>query len=605
MAEEKLQISVYRINNESDLFPEDGNHFSSIVEHIKTKGFNNQNINNSNSDYQIELFYKKNPLNPKWKDFLSMVVEDKQDILKKDQSWAESFVMILLKNSTNNLYVVVGGLLGYHAIEDFIDDDFGVDILSRLITKEDKILKYVKEKSVMGGILGTTKFFRKNYNFFENDSFGKIYQELKTSLNKDMLQNQFGFSLDDIKEESTCIAKSSFRINKSINLDQLFQVISGCEYVLENPNNDSNLKPISINNVEKIVKKRNLELVENLEDELLDQLWRKYNEEEGSLGFDLCHKEFEQYLTASKYVVKKNLSENNLFGDFEFKELNDIYDLFKQIKKTENTPTNKNDFIELMRVLKIYSYGEENQRYPLTKGWVLNHIFGDVSLKEQKYFLIDNVWYRIKDSFIKELNESCQSFFKNNYCGKLDKQWNHPQEGEDQYIQKYIAANSKNDRTIILHKITPDYVEPCDVLLWDDVNAYLFHIKAGFTNNMRDLCSQIFIAANKIKQDLNSSKDYIAKIYDQVQSKKISENDYLKSIGAQTDNITKEEFIEILSSKKLIFVLSVLDVGANQRDLKINMSDFNSSIAKFSLQELVKGMKGIDMEFMVSQIAKQ
>src|SRR3989339_699847 len=118
MAEEKLQISVYKINDESDLFSENGSHFSVIVERIKAKGFDSQNINNSNNDYQMRLFYKKNPLNPKWKGFLSTVVEDSQDILKTNQSWAESFVMILEKNSTNNLYAVVGGLLGYHAVED-------------------------------------------------------------------------------------------------------------------------------------------------------------------------------------------------------------------------------------------------------------------------------------------------------------------------------------------------------------------------------------------------------------------------------------------------------------------------------------------------------
>ncbi len=605
MAEEKLQISVYKINNESDLFSENGSHFSAITEHVKAKGFDSQNINNSNNDYQMRLFYKKNPLNPKWKGFLSTVVEDNQDILKTNQSWAESFVMILEKNSTNNLYAVVGGLLGYHAVEDFIDDDFGVDILSRLITKEDKILKSVKEKSVMGGILGTTKFFRKNYNFFENDSFGKIYQELKTSLNKDILQSQFGFSLDDVKEESTCIAKSSFRINKSINLGQLFQVVNGCEYVLQNPNNDPNLEPISINNVEKVVKKRNQNLIENLEQTLFDQLWKKYNGEEDSFDFDLCHKEFEQYLTASKYIVRKNFSESNFFENFEFKELEAIDTLFEKIKELEDAPNNKEDFKNLIEELKIYSYGEEDQKYPLTKGWVLHHIFGDVSVEDQKYFLIDNSWYKIKDIFIKELNDSCQSFIKNNHYDGLSNRWNYPADDENTYIQNYITENPKVSKVIVLDKITPNNIEPCDVLMWDDSNLYLFHVKASFGNTMRDLCSQIFIAANKIKHDLVSSGEYIGKIYDQLVSKKTSEDDYFKKIGKQTDRITKDEFINIIKTKKPIFILAVLDTAQTQRDLKINVSDFGSSIAKFSLQELIKGMKGIDTDLRITQISKQ
>lgn len=135
--------------------------------------------------------------------------------------------MLILNNSSKNLYAVTGGL-GYHAIQEFIDDDFGVDILSRLISKEDKILKSVKEKSVMGGILGTTKFFRKDYNLFENDGFGKIYQELKSRLNKDILKTKFGFSDEDLRKDSSCIAKTSFKINKSITFEQMFQIIDGC-----------------------------------------------------------------------------------------------------------------------------------------------------------------------------------------------------------------------------------------------------------------------------------------------------------------------------------------------------------------------------------------
>jgi len=166
MTEEKLQIAIYKINEESNLFSETENMLSILSNHIESKGFSSQELeSNLNESYEIKLFYKKNPLKPKWKLFLKDIAKTEQDILKENQSWNESFVMLLLNNSSNNLYAIAGGL-GYHAIQEFIDDDFGVDILSRLISKEDKILKSVKEKSVMGGILGTTKFFRKNYNLF-------------------------------------------------------------------------------------------------------------------------------------------------------------------------------------------------------------------------------------------------------------------------------------------------------------------------------------------------------------------------------------------------------------------------------------------------------
>ena len=213
MEEEKLQIAIYRIDTENNLLFEAEDRFAYLGECIKGKGFSSPDLPEALiDDYQIGLFYKKSPSKPKWKDFFNGIVKDDQDILKLNQGWIESFVILSLNNISNNLYAIAGGS-GYHIIQEFIDDDFGVDILSCLITKEDKILKSVKEKSVMGGILGSTKYFRKNYNLFENDGFGKIYQELKACLDKNILQNQFGFSAEDLKKESACIAKTSFKIS--------------------------------------------------------------------------------------------------------------------------------------------------------------------------------------------------------------------------------------------------------------------------------------------------------------------------------------------------------------------------------------------------------
>ncbi|MCK4540378.1 TIGR04141 family sporadically distributed protein [Candidatus Parcubacteria bacterium] len=603
MEEEKLQIAIYRINTENDLLFEAEDSFACLSERIKSKGFSSQNLQDDLiGDYDIGLFYKKSPLKPKWKDFFNGIAKDNQDILKLNQGWTESFVILFLNNISNNLYAITGGS-GYHVIQEFIDDDFGVDILSCLITKEDKILKSVKEKSVMGGILGATKYFRKNYNLFENDGFGKIYQELKACLDKNILQDQFGFSAEDLKKESACIAKTSFKINKAITFNQIFQIIDRCEYILENPDNDPRLKPISINNVEKIVKKKKQRLIRELENELFNQLWKRYCDENENIDFDLCHKDFEKYLTASKYIVKKNISKNNLFDDFEFtddKKLENIDELFKQIKELDGSPSDKDELESLIKSLKIYSYNDEDEINELTKGYVLHHIFGDVSFDGKKYFLIDNNWYKIKDDFIDELNQSCESFINSNHDDGLDKKWNYPTISENQYNESYLGEN----KTIVLDKITPDNIEPCDILKWDDENLYFYHVKAGFGNTMRDLCSQIFIAANKIKKDINSSKEYIGKIYDQLKNKKGSTDEYFDKIGKQTEIVSKDDFINFFTSKKLVFVLSVLDT-ATERNLKTDISEFNSNIAKFSLQELVKAMKGIDVEFRIIQIFKQ
>lgn len=442
MEEEKMQIGVYQIALDSDLF-QDENKLDTLTQTIESKGYTQQKISDEIDGFSLKLLYGVKPQNPKWKKFLSQVTTDNQPISEVNKSWTESF--ILLAQNEDNIYAVTGGL-GFFIIQDYINQDFGIDVISRLIKKEDKIIKATKEKSVVGGVIGSSKNFRKNYNLFENDSFGKIYQELKANLDKGILQSKFGFNQDDLKKDSFCIAKTSFRINKSITFEQLFEIIKGCEYLI------NNVDAIAINNVEKIVKKKNQILISNLENELFSQLWNRYQQPENyNIDFDLCHKEFEKYLTASKYIVKKNLSNKNFFDNFVFEELDNVDLLFSKIKELDDT-------------------------------------------------------------------------------------------------------------------------------------LFFYHVKAGFGNTMRDLCSQIIIAANRIKGSKLGDKKYLKKIYKQMKDKSSSTDEYYKKVAKQTESLTESEFLSLFD-KNLIFILAVLDTGTSERNLN-EIEKFKSNIAKFSLQEL-------------------
>jgi len=119
---------------------------------------------------------------------------------------------------------------------------------------------------------------------------------------------------------------------------------------------------------------------------------------------------------------------------------------------------------------------------------------------------------------------------------------------------------------------------------------------------MRDLCSQITVAARRIILDINSEKSYITKLFNGLVSYKDSENDYLKTIGQQSESTNIESFKRIFD-KNIVFVLSVLDKSKNQREL-LNIETFNSNIAKFSLQELSKEIRGLNLHLKITQIQK-
>lgn len=126
MAEGKLQIGICKIEED---------HITHLPSIISKKGFRQQELERKKiSGYKLELFYQRKPSDPKWKDFLCSLAKEGQAVLGEKQSWAEGFILLLLDNSQKNLYAVTGGP-GYFAIQDYIYEDFGIDVFSRLRTK--------------------------------------------------------------------------------------------------------------------------------------------------------------------------------------------------------------------------------------------------------------------------------------------------------------------------------------------------------------------------------------------------------------------------------------------------------------------------------------
>tara|TARA_R110000868_G_scaffold159618_4_gene388587 strand:- start:300 stop:2051 length:1752 start_codon:yes stop_codon:yes gene_type:complete len=575
---QKLQVSIYKIA--------EGETIETLCEKAIGRKFSEQTLAVTSKDgFDLKLYYQVKPSDPKWKGFAEAVAASGADILQQKKSWMEGFVLFLSKDDKS--YAVTGGH-GHFVIQDCIDADFGIDIFSRLIKKEDKILKSTREKSLVGGVLGTTKYFRKNFNLFENDSFGKIYQELKASIDKDILISKLGFTKEDIEKDSLCVAKSSFRINKDVSFDQLLTLIDGCEAILA-------AEPsVLINSVEKISKKKDRLLIESLNADLLKQLWDRYSQLDEAVDFDICGDELEKYLTASYYVVSRGSRDRNLFGDAEFKDLSNADILFDALRDLNKKPKDQAAFDKLVRNLKILSYDDAG--ILLTRGCFLDHLLGDVPYGGKRYFYIDKTWYLIKDTFVDGLNEHCNSFISKHSIN-MDKTWAATLKDENAYNRQYLGEVN----TIVLDKITPENIEPCDVMRWDDDNLYLYHVKSGFGNTMRDLCAQITIATNRIQQDIVADKTFVRKIY-QALKNKIGGDEYFDAAGRQTEKISEDDFTNLFD-KNITYVLAVLDNATTQRDIT-KMELFKSNIAKFALQELSKDMRVLDANLRVAQIRR-
>jgi uncharacterized protein (TIGR04141 family) len=328
---------------------------------------------------------------------------------------------------------------------------------------------------------------------------------------------------------------------------------------------------ITVNDIKKIDPKRHDEFIQKLEKEVFDTLWDKKLDEEWLLSnIDLRHKNFEKYVLADTYNFSRESYDSNSLL------------LYKIMDKFKNN--SKKDFIKKFKTNFLRTLDSEDVR--LTNDTIFNHFIYEFTFDTKSYFLINGKYYEITNDFKEILNESCKNFINENYDSGLEKTWGDTTEGI------YNLEYKGDEKTIVLDTITPENIEPCDILKYDDEHVYFYHVKKGFNGSMRDLTNQVFLAASRIQEDKRSEFKYLTSVYEKMQ---ISDT-YKGQVN------TLEEFIKILN-KKPIFILAVKDDAKKDRDLK-DIKKFSSNIAKFSLNELVGNMRNLGVDFKITQIKR-
>ncbi|MDR6404147.1 MULTISPECIES: DUF6119 family protein [Chryseobacterium] len=591
---EKIQNNLYLLrdevrerNSRKQLITKNVD-FDYLNKFFRKKDFKEQKVQEDLSDlYDIKVYYKIIPSDVKWKDFISNVVEADQNILKLNKSSSESYIILFQNKITNKIYASTGGY-AHITVKEIATTDFGIEILARIVKIDDKALKSVKERNLTGGIQGEIKFFRNDYNLYDNDSFGKIYNELNALLTKEILVKSFGFNLKDLNNNSLCIAKDSFSIKKSISFDELLKIIKRCEYLLENED------PIEINSVNKISRSEAI-LKENLFDTLVKHAYQNYIDSNNFYSIEISNKEFDKYFQAIKtklsFYFKRKLQE--IIFDDVFREFQSV--LLKIIEVCGES-LNYEDFKKIIESAKLETFDEND--ITLTSDNLSSHFCSEIIYDGQNYFLLEKDWYQIKKSFIDSINEQTSYFITENfYSGPTLSRWQGSSEND------YNASYFKKTDTYVFDKFPHQNIEACDVLKIFKDEIYFYHIKKGFDNSMRDLCNQVYIASRKVFEDVKNDYKYLEGLYDLVKGNN-GKTDYSKDAKKQFGTVTKKQFINKLKDKKIIFVLAVLDTSDSGRSLTNEISKFDSNIAKFTLVELSKNMRNLGVNFQILQLEK-
>lgn len=555
---------------------------------LRSKNYREQDVQpNLSKNYEIKVYFKRNKSPIKWKGFIKTIVTEDQDILKYNDNFVESYTILVRNIKTGKFYASTGGY-SHTIIQEIATNDFGINILARIVKPEDKALKSSKEKNLTGGVQATIKYFRNDYNLYENENFGNIYNELNAAISKKQLVEIFGFTIKDLRNDSLCIAKNSFSLKKSISFPELLSIISKCEKMI------STQKPLAeINNVEKVNKSSTI-LLELLEEEVEKKLFENYKNSDAFFSVEVSHKEFEKYFSASYSKLDIVIKRKRITIEFE-ETVRDIQIILDAIRKYKDD-LDFNDFQK--SIDSAYFETFDSDGILLTRDSLFSHFCSEVNIDGKSYFLIEKDWFEIRQSFIDKINDQCGSFIESNdYTGPIMQKWI----GNDE--NDYNASYLNKPNTFVFDKFTPQNIEACDIMKIDNDKIYYYHVKKGFNNSMRDLCNQVLIAARKVSEDTKMKYVFHQMLYEKVENNN-GDSDYSKEAKKALLKTSKGDFLNLMKGKKVIFVLAVLDKSDKNRTLKKDLKKYNSNIAKFCLNELAKNMRGLGVEFQILQLEK-
>jgi uncharacterized protein (TIGR04141 family) len=538
--------------------------------------------------FEVRIFSAFRIYAPKWRTFLLPIL-DARTPLADCENLTNSFICFI--GYEDQLFAITGGQ-GSFAIERYTSDNFGLEILVRLFEKHSKVIKSIQDRGVTGIVLGQTKFYRGDQRFSDENQFGKIFKQVKAELSKRILTKTFGFAEADLNRSvSGCQAKSSFQINKAIDFDTLLSLVKRFVDILKLP------EKFVLNKVTLISKRdsKKVKLLKALNTALVEKIYEDYKA--GNIpDVDVCHKDFELYLTASLFYIIIDKEER-----IELHNPPSLMEIIHELQKVDRL-LDDDVFQFSGSVLNRTLLTRDENDTLLTADRVLDHIHGEITDEGKTYFIVDGEWYEIHPEFIQELNKECADLVNQVWEDKLIPQTFDIKKRENIFNMQFIGKSG----WLVFDTITPDNIECCDILQFDDSAIHLIHVKKGFDNSVRDLASQVLISAKRIREDIKTNFSYIDEVELQTKNGIRSNSIAIKQLAGQQFPAggLKQLFIN-RKNKDIYFCFAFADTAVLERCLKDNVFNFQSNIAKYSLIELHREILSMGFGFKVIQLNKK
>lgn len=476
---------------------------------------------------------------PTWKETLNYVITNneiaQQEKLPTDFLTNTNVSYVLLYKYLECIYAMTGGY-GSNYISKFVEKNYGLYLIPKIISKDDPVVKKVLENNLTGNRASTQRANRNNTSIMIEQDLSSIYKELSIQIDRE-IANLLGikFNEDEPKNKKlNVVNKDSIAIRRSFSINELKRIIIKLHEV------ESKKDKFALNYLVFAKKKgiKNSDLTNALINQFIETKYDK---------FIFVGDDFEAYyFNASSYEVLKEDGTIFIHKD-EPIELKDLFLKFEQ-DKLKLTQTFISNVIKKWTIKTIDNAGNI-ALYPLA---IINVLQGfiEYGADNRPCYLVNGSWYVFDDVYT--------SILSNDYKTLYDLKFMDAEDIKKKYGLKVTAINEdiynnkfkNNSRIIYAHTTLRDNVEIADMIFWDENMVYIMHNKSEFSGiGARDLTNQILTASEYLQKKLSADRGTFLREYYRKLCK--------KNGVANHPAATEEEFINVFN-KKICFIAGFL-----------------------------------------------
>lgn len=576
----KQNPTIYKIDNVHDLEKV----VSGINDHL-TKNKKEVTVRDIRVDnYEAKLFVIQSAEEEsEWASFFP-----KEYVEGISLSYQMPSILILIETSKGIFSVVGGGFYKY--VIPFLDTSYGLNTYSRImIPSEDEIIT-IKTRGVTGLRAGMSEQFKDNYFLMDYIKFGKIPVELKIKLSSKTVDLYFNQFVNTRSPNIILNISSGFNLNKKLTFQELGLLTQILEHLESKKADDffSSYKEITNKSL----------ISDSLKPAVVYELFNKRNDiiNNKVSNFDVCYpNRIEDFFSADEYKIKLKEDKNKFKLIATTNDKSEILRSILRFLAKENYDQNLSAFNHYVYNIYIYSF-KNKSKIPILQTALIYHLNTELYLKGLGTFIyLDSKWYKLREIFIKEMNERCSEILNGNDMKNsiLNLEWEKKANGKREDESSYNDHYKTNDY-LILDTISPESIELADIIHITKNTIYLCHVKYGFSTEMRELYSQVISSARRLKNDLKDEKnDYLKSVFKLLSSKN------------RNNSYTESSFIKLFRKKDIKYVMCITSQTKN-RPLQKNMEKYKSNVAKLSLIQCYTEMRTeyYDLKFEVIKNSK-